>query len=205
MPLESHDLEELRAALAGIDRVERAIVDDAARVVALICTHGVRRDTIESSARASLERVLGSAADWMFEVTVRAEERERRVRFIGVNREHRKDHHIEAEVTLELSGREVTAKSVSEPGEALELRAVASAALEALCLLIDSDLDVRVGGVKRTRSFDADLMVASLYRPGPPPQQFVGAVLIGGDPYRAAAVAVLSALNRHLGNYLHQA
>ena len=59
-----------------------------------------------------------------------------------------------------------------------------------------------MAGVKRVRSFDADLMVASLFRAGPPRQQLVGAVVVGEDPLRAACIAVLNALNRLLGNYL---
>lgn len=202
MPLEPNALDEVRARLSGIERVERVVFDEPARTVALICAYGAAREPLERQAREALDSVGLPGGEWTVEVALPPEERERRVRFIGVTREQRRDLHIEAQVTLELGGRQVTARTVSERGEALELRAVATGALDALRELVEAELDVRVGGVKRTRSFDADLMVASLYRPGPPPQQFVGAVLVGGDPYRAAAVAVLSALNRHLGNYL---
>ena len=202
MPLESDVREHVRAVLAGIERVERVVLDDAALALALICAHGASRPAVEQTAREALQGAGLDAAEWSIEVTLRVEDRERRVRFVEVTREQRRDHQIEAQVSLEWGGREASAKALSEQGEALELRAVATAALDALRQLVEAELDVRVGGVKRTRSFDADLMVASLYRAGPPPQQFVGAVLIGGDPFRAAAVAVLSALNRHLGNYL---
>ena len=205
MPLDSNALEQLRAVLASIERVERAVFDEDARSVALVCAHGAVRETVAAQTRAALDAAGLPGAEWHVEVTIRLEERERRVRFVSVTREQRRDLHLEVEVSLELNGRLVTARAVSEQGEALELRAVATAALDALRQLVDAELDVRVGGVKRTRSFDADLMVASLYRPGPPPQQFVGAVLVGGDPSRAAAVSVLSALNRHLGNYLARA
>lgn len=202
MPLEPNALDQVRARLSGMERVERVVFDEPARTVALICAFGAGREVLEQQAREALDSVGLPGAEWTIEVAIPVEERERRVRFIGVTREQRRDLHIEAQVTLELGGRQVTARTVSEQGEALELRAIATGALDALRELVEAELDVRVGGVKRTRSFDADLMVASLYRPGPPPQQFVGAVLVGGDPYRAAAVAVLSALNRHLGNYL---
>ena len=51
-------------------------------------------------------------------------------------------------------------------------------------------------------AFDAGLTVVSLYRVGTPAQKLLGAVLTGNDPHRAAAVAVLNALNRTLGNLL---
>jgi hypothetical protein len=45
-------------------------------------------------------------------------------------------------------------------------------------------------------------MVVSLYRPGTPAQKLLGAVLAGADRHRSAALALLNALNRILGNYL---
>jgi hypothetical protein len=63
-------------------------------------------------------------------------------------------------------------------------------------------LSVRLVGVKQVRAFDAELTVVSLYRVGAPAQKLLGSVLTGTDPHRAAAIAVLNALNRTLGNLL---
>ncbi len=67
---------------------------------------------------------------------------------------------------------------------------------------VGDKLDVRVIGVKPIHAFDSDLMVVSLMRNDGAPQQLVGAVVAGDDPHASVALAVLSALNRLLGNIL---
>ena len=84
----------------------------------------------------------------------------------------------------------------------MELRTISSASLAAIAALVPHDVKVRLAGVKMVRAFDAEMVVVSLYRPDDEPHNLVGAVVSGDDPRRAAATAVLNALNRLLGNYL---
>ncbi len=74
--------------------------------------------------------------------------------------------------------------------------------MRALEAVVGESLGVRIIGVKRMHAFDTDLMVASLLRSAEAPKRLVGAVVFDGDAHRAVAVAVLSALNRTLGNFL---
>jgi hypothetical protein len=189
------------ARLASLTGVERVVVDDRASVAVLICQAGVPIEPMAEAAAAVIED-LGFRG-LQVEVTARTPQpRGRRIRFVGARQQQQPDHTVRLTVVLEWDGLEIDRSVSSQPGEASELRGLATAALDAVTSIVGQDLGLRIGGVKRVRSFDTDLMVASLYRSGPPRQQLVGAVVAGDDPRRAACIAVLNALNRMLGNYL---
>jgi hypothetical protein len=126
----------------------------------------------------------------------------RRVRFVRVERvvEHGL---VSVVVHLEWDDVVYTGTATGERGPALELKTTAQAAIEALERLSKQELSVRIIGVKSIHAFDSDLMVASLLRVNGIRQRLVGAVVVKDDPLAAAALAVLSALNRTLGNFLH--
>lgn len=126
----------------------------------------------------------------------------RRVRLVSVERidEHRR---VTVKVGLEWEDAVHTGSASAEKGSAIELRTAARAAVDALEHLTGEDLNVRIIGVKPIRAFDSDLMVTSLIRAGADEQPLVGAVVVSTDRLAAVATAVLSALNRKLGNFLH--
>lgn len=203
MPTRPESLQQIRPRLEAIAGVQHVAIDDAQPSVVLVCVPDASSEDVTTAAREALSAGGFDADEIQLHVTVRLSQREnQRVRFLGVERGPRPDHLVDLTVRLQWQDRTVSASVESERAEPLELRAVAQAAMEALRKIVPEPLDLKVAGVKQVRSFDAELLVASLYRPGQPPQQYVGAVLVGGDPHRAAAVAVLSALNRMLGNYL---
>lgn len=126
----------------------------------------------------------------------------RRVRFETLERDE--DHgRVTITVGLEWDGRIHTGSASADKGSAIELRTTARAAVDALERLTGQDLELRIIGVKPIHAFDTDLMVASLIRAGAGQQRLVGAVVVSEGALQAAAVAVLSALNRTLGNFLH--
>ncbi|NIP78873.1 MAG: hypothetical protein GWM90_06600, partial [Gemmatimonadetes bacterium] len=106
-------------------------------------------------------------------------------------------------VRLEWDGQVHEGTASGERGLAIELKTTAHAAVRALEQLTGQDLDLRIIGVKLIHAFDSDLMVASLLRGDGSRSRFVGAVVVSDEPNAAAALAVLSALNRLLGNFLH--
>jgi hypothetical protein len=89
----------------------------------------------------------------------------------------------------------------ARPG--VELKTTAQAAIDALEKLSAQTLGLRIIGIKQVHAFDSDLMVASMIRTNGPHQRLVGAVLVTDNPINSAALAVLSGLNRTLGNFLH--
>jgi hypothetical protein len=191
------DTESVRERLSAIDGVEHVVVDGDLREACLILRADVDPREMEQTA--------GAAAGEEFRVLVayRPERRDRqRVRFMELQRTVQPDQQIAFTVTLEWAGSEYTGRVAGEKGSAVELRTSASAALTAIAALVPHEVKVRLAGVKMVRAFDAELVVVSLYRPDDDPHNLVGAVVAGEDPARAAALSVLSALNRLLGNYL---
>ena len=85
--------------------------------------------------------------------------------------------------------------------QAGELRCAAQACISALTQSVQGALSFEFLGVKAIRAFDATVVIVSLSTRGEGvPRRVVGSVLTEEDATRAAALAVLNATNRLLGN-----
>jgi hypothetical protein len=85
--------------------------------------------------------------------------------------------------------------------QAGELRCAAQACISALTQSVLGELGFECLGVKAIRAFDATVVIVSLATRGEGVlKRVVGSVLTEDDPTRAAALAVLNATNRLLGN-----
>lgn len=188
----------VRDRLAAIGGVDAVVIDEERRQVWLILRADADPHAVEQEAADLTE-------SYELHVGFRPERRDRqRVRFVDVQRQEDSDQHVRFVVTLEWAGVEYTGMATGERGGAVELRTIAASALEAVSAVVRTDFRIKLAGVKQVRAFDADLIVVSLYRPDASPHNLVGVVVTGDDVRRAAAVAVLSALNRILGNFLLQ-
>lgn len=193
----------VRDRLESLPVVERPIIDEAQASICLICRSVQDLSGVTDAARAILAAEGIDPDGFRIEVAVRPEAGPAgRVRFDAIDVVPEPDRMVRVRVSLEWDGRRVTGDAVGERGETIELRTAVSAAINALEELTGSPLGIRLAGVKQIRAFDAELMVVSLYRPGLPGQKLLGAVLMGPEPHRSAALALLNALNRILGNYL---
>jgi len=189
-------LHERLRAIPGVEDV----VPTAEGALWLVCTPDGRRNAIEPAAREVLAEAGVAAVP--LECVVRAATLQReRVRFDRVERNEQRDNSIHIDVHLEWNGQSFEGNATGERGDAIEIRTAASATIDALEKALGSSLDLRLIGVKQVRAFDAELIVVSLNR-NEDRQKLVGIVVMGDDPRRAAALAVLNALNRMLGNRL---
>ena len=86
--------------------------------------------------------------------------------------------------------------------QAGELRCAAEACVTALTKAVRGEVKFELLGVKAVRAFDANVIIVSLALPNDNPgQRLVGCYLTPDvDPARGAALAVLNATNRILGN-----
>jgi hypothetical protein len=196
---------ELQARLAALPAVQRVLADAAGSGIWLLC--GPESDAAEtrSGVRAALTAEGLSAEDVEVLPVVSLDAQEAaRVRLGRVERQLRSDGNLRITVALDWRGRETVEEVVAERGAGVELRAAASAALSALQRLAPGELPFRLIGVKPVRAFDTDIIVVSVLRTGSTVQRYVGAVLDDGNPLRAAAMAVLDALNRPLEPHLVQ-
>lgn len=187
----------IRERLTAIDGVEHVFLDTESAAACLV----LRADIDPAEVQEEAAAITGDA--FSISAAYRPERRDRqRVRFMELKRNVQQDQQIAYTVRLEWAGSEYTGTAAGEKGDAVELRTVSSASLAAIAALVPHDVKVRIAGVKLMRAFDAEMVVVSLYRPDDEPHNLVGAVVAGDDPRRAAATAVLAALNRLLGNYL---
>jgi hypothetical protein len=86
---------------------------------------------------------------------------------------------------------------------AAELRCAAEAAAEALRAAVEEKLDFELLGVKAVRAFDSTVVIVALScHNGDRAVRLVGSCLTEETPHRCAALAVLSATNRFLGNVI---
>ena len=85
-----------------------------------------------------------------------------------------------------------------------ELRCAADACVMALTRATNNELRFELLGVKAIRAFDANVVIVSLSLPsGEQAQRVIGCYMTeDADPTKGAALAVLNATNRILGNRL---
>ncbi len=96
-----------------------------------------------------------------------------------------------------------TGESEGLCSQAGELRCAAQACVQALGQAVEGGMVFELLGVKAVRAFDATVVIVSLSTNAEgSDQRVVGSVLTELDPARAAALAVLNATNRVLGNRL---
>lgn len=189
----------LRAELEGLEGVLRAFVDQEPLRVWLVCER--TEGPTEMLVRSILAHNGLVATDAEVNVAyIPAPEPRRRVRFVSARLATPRVGRVRAEVELEWGGQTFADAVEGETGNAMELRHAAQATLGALGGILDGRMQFTLVGIKSFRAFDTDVVVVLLRTDNVNP--LIGASLATTDPYRSAALAVLNATNRVLGNYL---
>lgn len=108
-----------------------------------------------------------------------------------------------AEVMLELDRAEFIGKSSGQSSAMGDMRLSAEAALKALQAFGAGDYTFDLLGIKHLRAFDTNLLIVSiLVQQADRTLRVVGCALADTDTQRGAALAVLNATNRILGDKL---
>ena len=107
-----------------------------------------------------------------------------------------------AQVDLEYEGKKFTGKCDGQSSPIGDLRLGAEAALNAIESFTQGALGLELLGVKLVRAFDANVVIVSCAQRSARSTRLVGCYLADRDTVRGAALAVLNATNRVLGNYL---
>lgn len=139
---------------------------------------------------ARLEGGLGGAA-------------QQRLRFHDFGFQRLSNGRCRAKVQLSWTdGRLFQGESEGMTSQAGELRCSALAAVHALERVSEPAVQFELLGVKAVRAFDATVIIVSLSaRDTAGARRLVGSFLTDTDPPRGAALAVLNATNRIMGNY----
>jgi hypothetical protein len=195
--------ERLRADLEGIPGVRYAVVEGARPNIYVICD-GSEPAGVELAVRARVARsgVRADQADIQIGYLAAPQPR-RRVYLARVEMEYPRIGRAIATTVLEWRGELFEARMEGESGPVVELRIAALATIGALEQVLEGELTFSLVGIRALRAFDQDLVVAltrceqeSVDRP------LVGISLATQTLWRGAALAVLNATNRLLGNYL---
>ncbi len=138
------------------------------------------------------------------ETTESAALRRERLRFSEFKFSRTQAGQCAAEVQLEFApGTRFTGKAEGQSSTMGDLRVAADAAIKALSVFSEGQLEFELIGVKTVRAFDANLIIVSVVLKDPvSPARLLGAYLADGDMARGAALAVLNATNRILGNFV---
>jgi hypothetical protein len=194
--------ENLRSELEALDGVQRAVVDGATGEIVVVCeTRAQSTVAPDLGAILAREGIPAESAEIFFTQGAGGVP-QRRVRFEGVQVQRPRPNYTLATVELEWQGERYVGRAEGEGGGALELRVCAQATVEALHQVVGGEVTFQLVGVKAIRIFDHDLIAVLLHSPQAADRRLVGLSLVVDDPDRSAALAVLNATNRLLGNYL---
>jgi hypothetical protein len=202
-PLDAETRTSIEESLAELDGVLHASIHPRSRDIWIVRDPEYDAAPIELAVRNRVASLGHDIAGGQIRVTLPAATGpRRRVRFVDAARTEGSDG-VTVTVRLEWNDVVHSASATGERGPAVELKTTAHAAVDALEKLSGQSLGIRIIGIKQVHAFDSDLMVASMIRTNGPHQRLVGAVLVTDNPINSAALAVLSGLNRTLGNFLH--
>ena len=108
-----------------------------------------------------------------------------------------------AEVSLEWDSMIFRGRAIGQSSPLGDFRVAAEAALRALDDFAKDAMHFELLGIKHVRAFDSNLMIVSIsLREGERLTRLVGCYLAETDTRRGAAMAVLNATNRVLGNHM---
>ncbi len=125
-----------------------------------------------------------------------------RLRFTGFTFARSRAGACEAEVTLAWTdGRTVTGRAAGQSSPLGDYRIAAEAAMNAIDGFVTGVLRFDLVGVKAIKAFDANVVIVSIHahKQGEV-AKLLGCVLAESDPIKGAALAVLNATNRLIGN-----
>lgn len=128
--------------------------------------------------------------------------REERLRFAEFSLDRLPNGRCRARVLLTWQGEQrFVGESEGLTSQAGELRCAAQACVNALTQAVTDGLGFELLGVKAVRAFDTTVVIVSISLQGEQRgHRVVGSCLTDDDATRGAAVAVLNATNRILGN-----
>jgi hypothetical protein len=108
-----------------------------------------------------------------------------------------------AEVSLEWDNSLYVGRAIGQSSPLGDFRVASEATLRALEEFVKDAMSFELLGIKHVRAFDSNLMIVSVsLREGQRVTRLVGCYLAETDTRRGAAMAVLNATNRALGNHI---
>ena len=147
----------------------------------------------------SMKQARPSGATAVIPITQRRE----RLRFADFSFSRTPSGQCSAEVSLEWDNVIYVGRSIGQSSPLGDFRVAAEAALRALEEFTKDAMHFELLGIKHVRAFDSNLLIVSVsLREDSQLTRLVGCYLAETDTRRGAAMAVLNATNRVLGNHI---
>jgi hypothetical protein len=202
-PLDADSRLSIESSLLEIDGVLHAAIDVRSQDIWIVRDPDVDAGPIELAVRSRLAAMGRDPTAGVVRISLPAAGGpRRRIRFLRADRVDEPGG-ITVQVSLEWNDVVHTASASGERGAAMELKITAQAALLAVEKVSGHAIGLKIVGIKKVHAFDSEIIVASILRTDGVPQRLIGAVIVSSNPIDSAALAVLSGLNRTLGNFLH--
>lgn len=201
MPQESdRSTEQLSASVEALPGIRRAILEGPPWTLYVVYDPG---QVSWGELSGPIARLVGETGVPPEEVevvpaTIPSREPRRRVRLLAVS-VRSETRESQGRVVLEWGGREYIGEDTGEASPAGELRLAARATLLALEEVVQGQVSFRLLGVKAMQAFDSEMVVSSVLAGRGAP--LVGVALVRDSAAEGAAMAVLQATNRMLGNF----
>ena len=129
--------------------------------------------------------------------------RRERLRFADFSFTRTPSGQCSAEVSLEWDNQMYVGRSIGQSSPLGDFRVAAEASLRALEDFAKEAMHFELLGIKHVRAFDSNLLIVSVsLREDSQLTRLVGCYLAESDTRRGAAMAVLNATNRVLGNHI---
>ncbi len=129
--------------------------------------------------------------------------RRERLRFAQFSFTRTPSGQCNSEVSLEWDGETFVGRALGQSSPLGDFRVAAEAALNALMTFAKGAIQFELLGIKQMRAFDENLIIVSIaMRQDGKLTRLVGCCLVDADTRRGAALAVLNATNRILGNFI---
>lgn len=129
--------------------------------------------------------------------------RRERLRFADFSFTRTPSGQCSAEVSLEWESHIYSGRALGQSSPLGDFRVAAEAALRALEDFAKDAMHFELLGIKHVRAFDSNLLIVSVsLREDSQLTRLVGCYLAESDTRRGAAMAVLNATNRVLGNHI---
>lgn len=197
-PAVTEKLRQRLAPISGVLAVDLSAYPDR---VAIECEmEGVRGLTADA-VRKIVREETGAEPEVQVDFTT-ADSRPKRARFESIAVSQPEAGVVRAIATLEWQRKKVTGECDGEPSRAGELRACALATMRAVEKVADGKVSFTLIGAKEVHVFDHDLVAVLIQSPELPEHRMIGTSIISEDRRRSAALAVLSATNRAVGNFI---
>lgn len=197
----STDIDQIQTQLSGLPGIRAVDMSAFPQRIMVRCdANGLRALTVER-IRGMVREASGLDTEIEVELVGLPTARNRRARFESISVRPTGPGGVSARVVLEWQKQQYIGEAEGESSVAGDLRACCLATLRAVEKASGDEVSFNLVGAKELYVFDHNLVAVLVHCDQLPKHRLIGTSIIAEDRRRSAALAVLSATNRAVGNF----